>query len=88
VGHAVTGLIAVVAVTALLVLALMPLWARRHISAHVSRYLRLHWSDQSRATLLSTAQGEDRDDLREVPRAEWTALDDHQLTRLLRDSSP
>jgi len=84
----VTGLVAVVAVTAVLAVALMPLWARRHMSARVSRYLRLHWSDQSRDTRPSMSQGDDREALRQVPHAEWTALDDHQLTRLLRDASP
>jgi hypothetical protein len=85
----VTGLISVVAVTAVLAVALVPMWGRRHMSARVSRYLRLHWSSQSRDTRPSMSQGDDdREALRQVPHAEWTALDDHQLTRLLRDSSP
>ena len=83
-----TGLVAVVAVTAVLAVALMPWWARRHMTARVSRYLRLHWSDQSRDNRPSMSQRDDREALRQVPHAEWTALDDHQLTRLLRDASP
>lgn len=74
----------------LVALALMPLWARRRMSAHVSRYLRLRWvaQDATPVTPRSPAQADEHDESEHLPERYWTDLDDRQLTRLLRDSSP
>jgi hypothetical protein len=73
-----------------LVLALMPWWGRRRMSAHVSRYLRLRWvaQDTTPSTRRPPAPPDDHHESENLADRYWTDLDDHQLTRLLRDSSP
>jgi hypothetical protein len=86
----VIAFIGVLTAVVLLALALMPLWGRRRMSAHVSRYLRLRWVAQG-TTPITRRPPAPPDDLAEsehLPDRYWTALDDRQLTRLLRDSSP
>jgi hypothetical protein len=86
----VIALIGVITVVAVLVLALTPLWARRQMSAHVSRYLRLRWVAPDTTSMIprTPAQPDDHHESERLPDRYWTDLDDHQLTRLLRDSSP
>jgi hypothetical protein len=87
---AVIAFVGVLIAVGLLALVLMPLWARRRMSAHVSRYLRLRplAHDTTPITGRPPAHADDHDDYEHLPERYWTALDDRQLTRLLRDSSP
>jgi hypothetical protein len=86
----VIAMIGVLTAVTLLALALMPLWGRRRMPARVSRYLRLRWVAQDAAAITRRppARPDDLAESEHLPDRYWTALDDRQLTRLLRDSAP